>query len=139
MKKILAITSAILSPLALNAQSMNPGMTIEIFRTVAVIFVVGLFMVFILMILRWIIDFRLKNKIVEKGIPENLVSSILQANPQEDKNMNIKWFSILAGLGVGMLIIYYTQPLGIHSLAIMAFSLSLSFLGYYFFIRNSKK
>jgi hypothetical protein len=42
-------------------------------------------------------------------------------------------------LGAGLMIVNYTQPLGIHSLAIMAFSISLSFLGYYFFIRQAGK
>jgi len=83
-------------------------------------------------------DYRLKNKIVEKGIPENIASSILQTNPKEDRNINIKWFAILAALGVGFTIIYYTLPLGIHSLAIMAFSIAVSFLGYFFFLSTQK-
>ena len=64
---------------------------------------------------------------------------LLQTNSGEEKHINIKWFAILAGLGIGLLLVYYTKPLDIHSLAIMAFSISLSFLGYYFFVKQATK
>jgi hypothetical protein len=139
MKKIVFTAAIIMAPFVLNAQSLDPGMGPEIFRTCATIFAAGLLMLFILTILNRIVDFRLKNKIVEKGIPENIVASILQTNPKEDRNMNIKWFAILAGLGVAFTLINFTLPLGIHSLAIMAFCIAASFLGYFFFIRYSDK
>jgi drug/metabolite transporter (DMT)-like permease len=111
----------------------------EIFEICATIFVVGLFMLFILTVLKQIFEHRLKNKIVDKGISENIANSILSTHSNENKNSNIKWFAILAGLGLGLTGVNYTQPLGFHSLAIMAFSISLSFLGYYFFTRNTEK
>jgi hypothetical protein len=45
----------------------------------------------------------------------------------------------LASTGVGLIIVYYTMPLDIHSWAIMAISISFGFLGYYFFLRESEK
>ena len=84
-------------------------------------------------------DYRLKNKIIDKGISEELASSLLHVDPNESKNINIKWFAILAGIGTALTIIYYTLPLGIHSLAIMAFCIAASFLGYYFFLRKAEK
>ena len=87
-----------------------------------------------------ILEHRLKNKIVDKGISENMAQSILATRPTEDnKNANIKWFAILAGIGLGLMGVTLTRPFGFHSLAIMAFSISFSFLGYYFFIRNAQK
>jgi hypothetical protein len=140
MKKIISTTTAIISPFLLNAQDFGtPGIDHEVFNICATIFVIGLFMLFILTIMKRIVDFRLKSKIVEKGIPENIVSSILQANPKEDRNINIKWFAILTGLGAAFAIIKFTLPLGIHSLAIMAFCIAASFLGYFLFIRSSEK
>jgi len=140
MKKILSITTAIISPFVLNAQDFDVhSVNHDIFNICAVIFMAGLIMLFILTILKRIVDFRLKSKIVDKGIPENIVSSILQTNPKEDRNINIKWFAILAGLGVALTIINYTLPLGIHSVAIMAFCIAASFLGYFFFIKSSEK
>jgi len=111
----------------------------EIFEVCATIFVVGLFMLFILTVMKQIFEHRLKNKILDKGMSENIATSILSTHGNENKNTNIKWFAILAGIGIGLTGVNYTQPLGFHSLAIMAFSISLSFLGYYFFTRNIGK
>ncbi len=140
MKKIISTAATVIAPLTLSAQDVNSAhMNMEVFNVVATIFVVGLFMVFIMNFMKRVIDFRLKRKIIEKGIPENLVSSIMQTNPKEDRNINVKWFAILAGLGVALTIINYTQPLGIHSLAILAFCIAASFLGYYFFTKQGDK
>ena len=136
MKKLITIVTAITAGTAVNAQDtfVSPQ---ESFKVISSILVVVLFMLFILTILKRIFDYRLKNKIVDKGIPENVASSILQTKSSEDRNINIKWFALLAGVGAGLTIIYFTLPLGIHSLAIMAFSISLSFLGYFFYLKQS--
>jgi H+/Cl- antiporter ClcA len=141
MKKVISMVAIIFTPFFSIAQSTEYNTLIdkEIFRVCATIFVIGLFMIFILVILKRNMEYRLKNKIVEKGIPENIASSILQASPNENRNNNIKWFALLAGIGVGLTIIYYTLPLGIHSLAIMAFCIAASFLAYYFFLKQSEK
>jgi len=97
-------------------------------------------MYFIINIMKRIFEHRLKNKIVDKGISENIAQSILASQTTEDnKYANVKWFAILAGIGLGLTGVNYTQPLGFHSLAIMAFSISLSFLGYYLFTRSAGK
>jgi hypothetical protein len=140
MKKIISLITIIAMPYMVSAQSANEYYFDRgSFNVCAVIFVIMLFMTFILLILKRIFDFRLKNKIVDKGIPENIIASILQTSPKEDGNVNIKWFAILAGLGLAFIIIYYTQPLGIHSLAIMSLCISVSFLGYYFFNKHSEE
>ena len=142
MKKIITTIAVIFFAFTLNSQEnnnlqQNTQFDHEVFRICATIFVVALFMIFILTILKRVLEYRLKNKIVEKGIVENVASSILQTGTNENRHINIKWFAILAGIGAGLTIVNYTQPLGIHSLAIMAFSISLSFLGYYFFLKQS--
>jgi H+/Cl- antiporter ClcA len=140
MKKIIYIAAIAATPIIANAQNNNiQGINEDVFNACAAIFTAGLFMIFILAIIKRIMDYRIKNKIVEKGIPENIVSSILQTSPKENRNTNIKWFALLAGIGIGLTIIYYTLPLGIHSLAIMAFCIAASFLGYYFFLKQSEK
>lgn len=138
MKKIITTVIATFVIVAANAQG-NSEFDRNVFEACAVIFVMLAIMVFILAVIKKIMDYRLKNKIVDKGISENIASSILQTTPHEGINANIKWFAILAGIGAGLMLVNYTQPLGFHSVAIMAFSTSLSFLGYYFFIRQSGK
>jgi drug/metabolite transporter (DMT)-like permease len=90
------------------------------------------------LIKRWM-DYRLKNKSIDLGLSENVINSILQDGANRNKNSNIKWFAILAGVGTALTIINYTLPLGIHSIAIMAFSVSTSFLGYFFFLKYTDK
>jgi hypothetical protein len=145
MKKALIITAASLaSSVAATAQNNDPyymmGYNKDIFEICATVFVVGMFMFFIITVMKKIFEHRLKNKIVDKGISEAVAQSILETkSAEENKNVNIRWFSILAGMGIGLTGVNYTQPLGFHSLAIMAFSVSLSFLGYYLFVRSSGK
>lgn len=137
MKKLFVILLSLASPVMAHAQGglYEP----EVFRTVSLIFLVGLFMWFCLAVMKRLMDNKLRNKIVDKGVPDSVVSSILKTNPKEDLNANIKWFAILMGLGVALTAIHYTLPLGIHSLAIMAFCIAASFLGYFFFLKQSDK
>ena len=145
MKKILVTIPASLVGYMVNAQDNGQPVYLmrydsEMFQVAATIFVVGMFMYFIITIMKRIFEHRLKNKIVDKGISETIAHSILETKTTEDnKYANVKWFAILAGIGLGLTGVNYTQPLGFHSLAIMAFSISLSFLGYYFFIRSAEK
>ena len=137
MKKLIILLTTI-SPLMAHAQEGQELYKPEVFRTVAVLFTLGLSMWFILAIMKRIMDNRLKNKIMDKGVPDSIVASIFRTNPKEDLNLNVKWFAILAGLGIALTAIHYTMPLGIHSLAIMAFCIAGSFLGYFFFLKQSE-
>ncbi|NCU05841.1 MAG: hypothetical protein GXC73_17890 [Chitinophagaceae bacterium] len=139
MKKIITIASVAALPILTNAQGSSGKIDKEIFNICASIFVVGLFMLFILIILKRNLNFKLKSKMIEKAVPSDIVSSIMQTNPKEERNSNIKWFALLTGIGTGFTIIYFTLPLGIHSLAIMSFSIAVAFLGYFLFLRFSEK
>ncbi|RKN75142.1 hypothetical protein D7Z94_25425 [Ulvibacterium marinum] len=96
-------------------------------------------MLFFLSILKNVLEHKIKNRIIEKGVPDNLVTSILKTTSGVGKQLNIKWFSILFGAGIGLFIVDHALPLGIHSLAIMAVSISISFLGYFFYLQKSGK
>jgi len=140
MKKIIAIATVCSVSFTANAHDSDVVYNEEILQVAAAIFVVGMFMYFIIDILRRIFEHRLKNKIVDKGISENIAQSILATRkPEDNRYANVKWFAILASIGLGLTFVNYTQPIGFHSLAIMAFSISLSFLGYYLFTKNAGK
>ena len=143
MKKTIGIIMITVVPFISTAQETSPGqnshLNMEVFNICTTILVVVLLMVFVLSILKRILEFRIKNKIADKeGISETLASSILQPSTKEDGAINIRWFSILAGIGAGLTIVNYTLPLGIHSLAIMSFSIAASFLGYHYFLKRSE-
>jgi len=143
MKKILSVAALIFASSLIYAQPENltRGMYFdrEVFNVCASIFLVALFMIFILTFLKRMLEYRLKNKIVEKGVSDNVASSILKPVNDESENINLKWFSLLAGTGIGLIIVNYTQPLGIHSFAIMSLSIAAGFLAYHFFTRQAGK
>jgi hypothetical protein len=142
MKKILSlIIMTALSSLAVAQGTNTPndmGINEDVFNISATIFVVILVMIFIVSVLKQMLDYRIKNRIVEKGVSENLASSILQSDTRSGE-ANIKWFSLLTGIGIGLMIVNYTLPLGIHSIAIMSFTIAVSFLGYHQYLNRSKK
>jgi hypothetical protein len=139
MKKHIYLAFVIAAPLLARAQSSTGGFDKEVFNVCATIFMAGLVMIFIVAIIRRVMDYRIKDKIVEKGVPEHVASSLIRSDPKENRNSNIKWFALLTGLGAALTLIRYTEPIGIHSLAIMAFCMAAAFLGYYFFLQRTGK
>lgn len=129
---------ALSSSLVANAQNDSiPIIDKDIQVLIGMLIGITLLSFTILTIIKYWMGYRLKNKLIDNGLSENVINSILQDG--KNKNSNIKWFAILAGVGTALTIINYTLPLGIHSLAIMAFSVSASFLGYFFFLKYSDK
>ncbi|WP_428656410.1 hypothetical protein [Runella sp.] len=140
MKKILNFISLLTVSYTVQAQEATAsGVDEDVFNITASIFTLALVMLFFLSVMKRLLDHRIKKRIVEKGVPESVASALLHVNPKEDRNSNIKWFTILMGIGIALTIIHYTLPLGIHSLAIMAFCVAGSFLSYFFFSKYSEK
>jgi hypothetical protein len=140
MKKLITAATIFFAPFVLHAQDLQLGNRIQIndeyFRIITAIFVLYLMITFIITIIKSILDFRLKSKMVDKGVADTVVEQFLQPQNKDAKTQAIKAFLILAGIGVGLMAINFTIPIGIHSFAIMAFSLALSFLGYFFYLRR---
>ncbi len=87
-----------------------------------------------------ILDHRVKDKLIDKGASETIITQLLKPiNQESSRDVNIKWFCILAAIGAGLALIGFFQPLGIHSMAIMSFSLAAGFLGYHYFTRKREK
>jgi hypothetical protein len=145
MKKI-SITACI-SLLAIAAQAQEQAKenfepfkdrefmfdTLHIFTTIAVIYLVSYF---ILQIIKNAMSFRIKHRILDKGTEENIVRQLLQPDKKENKNYILQWFFMLAAIGIGLVLVKLIQPFGIHSLAILAFSMAAGFGSYYYFSRE---
>lgn len=138
MKKGLVLLSLLATAIAVNAQG-DRGIDHEAMKIGAVIGTFVIIALFILTFLRYILDNRLRHRIIDKGITEELAGSLLQTTKKDDKLQTIKWVCLLAATGAGLMFVYYTLPLDIHSFAIMAFSISMGYLGYYFFLKQSSK
>jgi hypothetical protein len=138
MKRKIVLVAAGSLPLLSMAQA---GKNINSFReeyvTIpATLLAVITLVVFILSFLKTILNYRLRLRLIEKGAPEKVLESFQQAAETETKRNIIKWAIILTGGGVGLLIVKYTAPLGIHSLAILAFSIAASFMIYFFCLKK---
>ena len=145
MKKLFVTISAITVVLSSHAQDDNNFQPFKdrqfIFDTTnicAVLLVIYLISNFIVRILKQSLEFKLKNKIIDKGTSEPVVAQILQPESNKEKRTYLlQWFFVLAAIGLGFTIMNITKPFGLHSLAIMAFSIAAGFGGYYFFTREN--
>ena len=144
MKKIITLFTLILTSLIGNAEGvykLQDGKEIsrQLIDIPASILAVYIVSIFLINIIKGILNYRLKYKMIDKGISEDMIKLLLQPDQNDTKNQTIKSFFILAGLGIGITITGFFQPFGIHSVVILIFSLSLSFLAYYFYIKRTQK
>ncbi len=128
-------------PYAENTYKLHDGKEIsrELIDIPASILAVYLVSLFLLNIVKWILNYSLKSKMIDKGVSDEIVKQFLQPENIESRQQAIKWFIILTGIGIGLTIVSFFQPFGIHSAAIMIFSIAFSFLAYYFYIKKSEK
>lgn len=141
MKKVFIGASVFLAPFLVQAQDFNLGggtyVSGELVRIFSMILVLYLFISLILGIMRTILEHRLKSKLVDKGVSEKIVDQFLQPTKRDSKTGAIKIFLVLFGLGTGLMIVNYTLPFGFHSVAVISFSIALSFLGYFWYLKQS--
>ncbi|SHL37962.1 hypothetical protein SAMN05444266_103135 [Chitinophaga jiangningensis] len=140
MKKIPFLFTAFFVPLVACAQG-NPGPYIDkdIFNICAAIVVMALLLGFLLTFSRLFLDYRIKTRLSDSGLPTEVISTLLPEDKNSSKTAALKWAVILAGIGLACTLIYFTLPLGIHSLAILACCLSASFAVYYIILLKMKK
>lgn len=120
----------------LNTAFSQPAIFIDedAFNICATIFVVAMVMVFILSIIKRILAYRLKKEIIERGIPDSLANSLFKDEKTGDDSL--KWCFIFIGLGIGLGIVHYTPPLGLHSLAILCISTAAGFFSNFLYHKN---
>lgn len=146
MKKLFVSVAAVVSALAGHAQdnAFDPfkdrQFIFDSTNICAILLVIYLLSNFILRILKQSLEFKLKNKIIDKETAEPVVAQLMQPESKKEKrNYLLQWFFILVAVGLGFSIMSFSRPFGLHSLAIMAFSIAAGFGGYYFFTRDTGK
>jgi hypothetical protein len=143
MKKTLTIIILTTASIAAHAQNRyNPfadkEALSEIFRSVVILLLIYILSTFVLTLVKLILNHRLKKTIVEKGAPEQVISQLLD-QPENNKKGAIKWFILLTAVAIGLTIISFSLPMGVHSVIIMILSIALGFLGYYFLLKRLDK
>ncbi|GAB2982535.1 hypothetical protein GCM10027049_18990 [Mucilaginibacter puniceus] len=144
MKKITTLSILMLISFIGNAEDvykLHDGKQIsrQLIDIPASILAVYIISIFLINIIKGILNHRLKYKMIDKGVSEDMIKLLLQHDQSDTKNQTIKSVFILTGLGIGITITSFFQPYDIHSAVILIFSLSLSFLAYYFYIKRTQK
>ena len=102
-----------------------------------------LFMSFLIVMLitlvKYFLEFRLKNKLIDKGMANQLSNYLVEKKEQEKQNEIIKLAILFFGIGLGLLFTYFSAPLNIHSIAIMSLSLGLSYWAYFLYLKKQSK
>ena len=93
----------------------------------------------VLAAIRLVLDYLLKNKIINTAILSEAVVERLLPGPQNEQNKVVKWIALLLSSGVGLTVCSRYLPWGVHSVIIMLFSTALGFLAYYLFLRRQPK
>jgi FtsH-binding integral membrane protein len=143
MKKAIIAAAMLTSTIVANAEDkQEPLITREVIfdlvHICAVVLIIYLISSFILQLIRQNLDYRLKSKIIEKETAENIVGQLIQSDKTNPVNSILQWFCTLVGIAIGFTIMTFTQPFGLHSLAIMAFSVAAGLGIYYLFTRRNK-
>ncbi len=133
----LTVRDASAQPALLPALDAN---AVELGRRVMVpaiaLFLLGYF---VLAAIRMVLNYLLRNKIIEAaGISESVVERLLPG-PQDEQNKVVKWVALLLSTGTGLTVCSRYLPLGIHSVIILLFSTALGFSAYYLFLRRQTK
>jgi len=92
---------------------------------------------FILKIIQGAYSFKLKNRMLDKGTEENIIKQLIQPDKKENRNYLLQWFFMLAAIETGLILVTLIRPFGLHSIAILAFSLAAGFGAYYYFTRQN--
>ncbi|WP_020597220.1 hypothetical protein [Spirosoma panaciterrae] len=129
LKKIPALL-AVMAPGLVQAQTATPYIDRDLVALGVAILAGGVGLLALLEVIKRLFDYQLKRRALELGVSE------IPARETDEALTTLKWFSIWLGLGLGLTLVHFTLPLGIHSLAILAFCLAASFLGYFLFLKQ---
>jgi FtsH-binding integral membrane protein len=142
MKKVIIAPAILFSTLAAFAQDnrepiVDRSLVEDVINISVIVLVIYLISSFILQLIRQNFDYRLKSKILEKGTAETLVSQLVEPDKKDQGQTLLQWIFVLTGIAFGFMIIHFSRPFGLHSLAIMAFCVAASLGGYYYFSRRN--
>ena len=143
MKKTLATAAVLCFTIAAQAQDNNfdpfkdRQLYFDILNICGVLAVIYLLSSFIMLILKQHYNYRIRNRMLDKGTEENIVRQLLPPDKKDNRNYILQWFCMLAAIGAGLILVSLIRPFGLHSLAILAFSLAAGFGAYYYFTRHA--
>lgn len=94
---------------------------------------------FVLAAVKMVLNYLLKNKIIDSAAISPSIVERLLPGPQDEQNKVVKWIALLLSTGIGLAVCNWYLPLGLHSIIILLFSTALGFLAYYLFVSRQVK
>ena len=119
---------------ALDANAVDIGRHV-VFPAIA-LFLLG---AFILGAIKLVLNYLLKNKILDSATVSASVVERLLPGPQDEQNKVVKWIALLLSTGAGLAVCQWCLPLGLPSIITMLFSTALGFAAYYFYLHRQAK
>ena len=133
----LTVREASAQPASLPALDAN---AVELARRVLLpailFFVLGYF---VLAAIKVVLNYLLKNKILDTAAISPSVVERLLPGPQDEQNRVVKWVALLLSSGAGLTACSWYLPLGLHSVIILLFSTAFGFLAYFLYLRRQPK
>jgi hypothetical protein len=94
---------------------------------------------FVLAAVKMVLNYLLKNKIIDSAVISPSIVERLLPGPQDEQNKVVKWIALLLSTGIGLAVCNWYLPLGLHSIIILLFSTAFGFLAYYLFVSRQAK
>lgn len=138
MKKIISTIPAAFLPALASAQTTKSTYIDRDQIALGVtVLLVAFLLVFLLELTKRYFQHRLKEKVLESGVSQELAAVLLQSDRPDILRTCIKWLAIFLGLACGFAIIAFLDIKTWAAFAVLSLCLSGSFLGYYFFLKKS--
>jgi hypothetical protein len=136
MKKLITVLSGILIFGAARAEDkggfpIDRDFLVDAFHIGSTIFLLYLCFNFILELLQRNLDHRIKGKAIAAGSSESMVGRLLARQKKDLRRGVLAWVCVLLAMGLGLSIVNLTLPIGLHSVAILAFSIGAGLLAFY--------
>ena len=143
-KKIITVIPALLIFAVARAEDkgetiIDRSFIVDAFHIGATLFLLYICFNFVLDILQRSLDHRIKNKVIEAGSSETLVSRLLARKKKDSRISVLAWVCVLLAIGTGLSIVNLTLPFGLHSLAILACSVGVGLLVFYVISGRNKR
>lgn len=138
MKKILSIISLAFLTAPASAQAMaDTYIDRDQIALGVTVLLVALILAFLLELTRRYFQYRVKEKILESGVSEELAALLLQPDRRQNLQTCVKWLAIFLGMALGFTIVALTNLAPWAALAVLSLCLSGSFASYYLFLKKS--
>lgn len=143
MKKIITTVGVLCFAFAAKAEDVFDPMKdrqlyFDILNICAVL--TGLYLIssFLQRMVKQYYSYRIRNRMLDKGTEVDIIKEILQPDKKQDKNYILQWFCMLLAIGAGLTLINFIRPFGLHSLAILAFSVAAGFGAFWYFSKRTE-